>query len=240
MEPRVTICVLMYGDYPTLARQVIDSIINSCDRRQYRLFAGCNACSPETLNYLDAVEQIDRRFISKQNLNKCPMQRRMFEQVETEFVWWFDDDSYIVESDALQRRLEIADAAATETVLWGPCFSWHDQADFNFGVDLKPWIRAQPWYSREPIPCDSSGEWVFAIGATWFARTSIQRELDWPPRQFLRPGEDALFCEAIRQSGHTLQNPGDCGVKYQTHERRVPETQEMMEQQMHGKRAEWE
>ncbi len=240
MKPRVTICVLMYGDYPALARQVIGSIVTLCDRRQYRLFVGCNACSPETLAYLRAVEQIDRYFISEQNLNKCPMQRRMYEQLETEFVWWFDDDSYVVESDALRRRVEIADAAPKETVLWGPSFFWHDQADFNFGVDVKPWVRAQPWYSREPIPYDPSGNWVFVIGATWFARTSILRELDWPPREFLMPAEDALFCEAIRQSGHSFDNPGDCGVKFQTHERRVPETQEMMERQMRSKRTEKE
>jgi hypothetical protein len=235
MNQRVTICVLMYGDYPALARQVIDSVISLCDRRQYLLFVGCNACSPETLEYLRAVEQIDRYFISEQNLNKCPMQRRMYEHVETEFVWWFDDDSYIVKSDALQRRVEIADAAPTETVLWGPCFFWHDQADFNFGVDVKPWVRAQPWYSREPVPCDPSGDWLFAIGANWCARTSILRALDWPPPEVLMPAEDALFCEAIRQSGHRLSCFDDRAVKFQTHDRRLPETQEMMERQIRGK-----
>lgn len=234
---RITICVLVYGDHFDLARQVIDSIVNNCDRDLYSLYVGCNECCQETLDFVQAVKEIDRVFVSDVNINKCPMQRRMFAEVDTEYVWWFDDDSFIEESDAMQRRLEIADLAAPTTVLWGPVFYWNDQAGFNFGVDVEPWVRRQAWFSCEPIPCDVSGKWVFIIGGAWFARTSIIQKLDWPPKEFIKAGDDALFCEAIRQSGYTFKGIGECGVRFQVAPRRAPETKEMMQEQMGPERA---
>jgi len=148
----------MYGPYPGLARQAIEPIITKCDKQQYQLFVACNACCDETLEYVNSIDQIDRKFRSDLNINKCPMQRQMFDQVDTEFIWWFDDDSFIVDDDALSRRLAIADAAPLSTVLWGPIFYWNDQQGFNFGVDVVTWGRAQAWYSQEPIPCDVSGK----------------------------------------------------------------------------------
>ncbi len=232
MEQRVTICVLLYGSYPELARQAINSIVSNCDKRLYTLFVGCNACCLETLDFVDSVEQIDQKFVSSENLNKCPMQRRMFAKVNTEFVWWFDDDSHIFDADALQRRIEFADVASPSVVLWGAAFVWDHNEGFSFGIDVRPWIRSQPWYSGKSIPSDPEGHWEFAIGANWFARTSVLRQLDWPPQSFLKPGDDTLFCEAIRQAGLSFQHIGECGVLFQTHERRAPETREMMAAQV--------
>jgi len=72
------------------------------------------------------------------------------------------------------------------------------------------------------------------IGANWFSRTNIVRQLYWPPQSFLNAGNDALFCEAIRQSGYSLDQIGECGVRFQTHKRRAPETREMMLKEIGG------
>ena len=226
--PQVTICVLLFGEYPHLAKKTIGSVLEHCNDSDYQLFVGCNACCDETLEYVNGLSQIDRLFVSEQNLNKCPMQRKMFAEIETEFVWWFDDDSYIIDPAALTTRLAYASRANPDHVLWGPTFVWESQEGFNLGVDVRPWIRAQAWYSGEPIPHDSTHNWFFVIGACWFARMSLIRELDWPPEEFLKPGDDALFCEAIRQKGYQYIGIGECGVEFQTEERRAPETKEMM------------
>src|SRR6478736_1121217 len=100
MAPKVTICVLTYGNFPELARESIRSIQLHCPRSEYRLVIGANAIGSETRNYLDDLQhkgQIDRLVISDVNINKCPMMRRMFEEIDTEFIWWFDDDSHILE-----------------------------------------------------------------------------------------------------------------------------------------------
>ena len=110
--PKVTICVLTYGNYPGLARQAIDSIRRYCPRAGYRLLVGANVVCAETLDYLQRLSQngdIDQLIISDVNLNKNPMMRRMFEQIDTEFIWWFDDDSYIFKDGTFSAWLEIAD-----------------------------------------------------------------------------------------------------------------------------------
>src|SRR6185295_10266689 len=98
-RPRpVTIGVLTYGDYPELAKRTIESIRFHCARSAYRLVVGANAVCAETRGYLERLRDegaIDRLILSDENLNKCPMMRRMLESVDTEFFWWFDDDSYL-------------------------------------------------------------------------------------------------------------------------------------------------
>ena len=109
--PATTICVLTHADYPSLARQCVDSILRNCERSQYRLVVGANAVGAKTLDYLHGLKAdgaIDHLIESRVNLGKCPMMRQMFEGIETEFVWWFDDDSYITEPAALPERLRVA------------------------------------------------------------------------------------------------------------------------------------
>src|SRR6185436_13907030 len=120
--PPITICLLAYGDFPKLARQVIESVQRHCNRSQYRLVVGANAVCDETRNYLEewrSAGDIDRLILSPENINKCPMMRRMFEEVATEFIWWFDDDSYIVSPDALEQWIAATRRSSERTMMWG-------------------------------------------------------------------------------------------------------------------------
>ncbi|MSU63487.1 MAG: glycosyltransferase [Pedosphaera sp.] len=105
-EPEITICVLTFGEHPALARQVLGSIQAHCPRSRYRMVVGANAVGDATARLLREYHQaghIDHLISSPTNLNKCPMMRLMFERVDTEFIWWFDDDSYITSSSALGK-----------------------------------------------------------------------------------------------------------------------------------------
>src|SRR5262245_19771407 len=124
----ITICVLTYGEYPFLARRVLDSVRHHCRRADYRLVVGANAVGAETREYLTTLKRqgdLDHLILSPSNLNKCPMMRRMFEKVQTEFIWWFDDDSYILEDGALDQWMQFANAAPAATVMWGQ-LAWCD------------------------------------------------------------------------------------------------------------------
>ena|SRR2546425_732438 len=111
MLPKITICVLTYGDYPRLAERVLESIRCRCPRSEYRLVVGANSVGVETLRYIQSLETkgaIERLIVSPVNLYKCPMMRRMFAGIESEFIWWFDDDSYVSEPNALPEWLGLA------------------------------------------------------------------------------------------------------------------------------------
>jgi hypothetical protein len=150
--PPVSICVLTYGDYAALAERCLESIRRCCERSLYRLIFGANAVGQETRQYLkERLEagDVDRLHLSDVNLNKCPMMRRMFVDVDTEFIWWFDDDSYVVGPEALPRRLMIARAAPT-TVAWGHKFFFSRESDFNLGLDAVALVKRAPWYRGRP------------------------------------------------------------------------------------------
>jgi glycosyltransferase involved in cell wall biosynthesis len=237
--PRVTICVLAYGDYSEILRRVIESIRQNCPRSEYRLIVGANALGDESRTYLEALRdknEIDHLIFSHENLNKCPMMRQMFAKVDTEFVWWFDDDSYITEPAAFRRWLRDAEGASERIVMWGR-LAWcgHSSAFAPHLTDAVAFVRSADWYCGLPPPSwrpggkgefdfrghgTGDGRWFFILGGCWLIRTSAIRALDWPDRRLIKMGDDVLLGEAIRQQGWTLSNLEGSGIAINTEARR--------------------
>jgi hypothetical protein len=252
MSPRpVTVAVLAYGDHAALARRCIESIHRHCGRDLYRLVVGANSVCAETRSYLEGLRSegaIDRLLVSETNLNKCPMMRKMVAELETEFLWWFDDDSYVVSPDALPERLRMAEAAPAGTVMWGHVFYYGNENDFSFGTDVAGYVRRARWYRRKEPPSwaaggkgerdfegrgGGDGRWFFPTGGCWFIRSSAIRALDWPDPGLIKRNDDVLLAEAIRQQGWEFRDIGACGVAINTEPRRgVGEDRETMEKQM--------
>ena len=235
---RVTICVLTYGNYANLVRQCVDSIRQHCKRSAYRLYVGANSPGRETTNYLNGLYDrgdIDRLFVSTTNINKCPMMRRMFEKIQTEFIWWFDDDSYIEDPKALPERLEIAAKAKPSSVLWGHMFFFGNELDFSYGTDVVGFVKRAPWYRGKEPPSwkpggkgefnfqnwqQGDGRWFFITGGCWLIRTSAVRALDWPDPNLIKRNDDVFLAEAIRQHGWEMKDIGPLGVAINTQPRR--------------------
>ena len=215
----MTICVLLYGDYPHLAERVLGSIRRNCLRAAYRLVVGANAVSGRTLTYVRQLRRdgaIDRLIVSPTNLSKCPMMRRMFAGVKTEFIWWFDDDSHITGPAALSRWLTEARRARPSIVMWGRpemcAHPWHPANP----QDASAFVRSAAWYRGLPPPswrpggkgefnfhnCGvGDGRWMFLSGGCWLIRTRAVWALGWPDRRLGRLADDIFLGEAIRQQG---------------------------------------
>jgi len=237
-KPKVTLCILTYGGHLELARQAVESIRKNCPRSEYHLIVGANAVCNETLSYLESLHaagDLDHLIHSVENINKCPMMRRMFERVETEFIWWFDDDSYLTAPDTLSQWLGAAGAAPASTVMWGELNRCRWRSDFTDMEDVEGFVRSAPWYRGLPPPswrpggkgefnfqnrnC-GDGRWDFIVGGCWLIRTSAIRALDWPDRRLIKLGDDVFLGEAIRQQGWELGNIGRPGVAINTEKRR--------------------
>jgi len=238
MISKVTICVLAYGDYPKLARRSIESIRARCPRTAYCLVVGANAVGTETLDYLKRLEQkgeIDRLIVSSVNVNKCPLMRQMFQGIETEFIWWFDDDSFILKEGALSTWLELAANAPASTVNWGEIAWCGTPAAFTDVEDAVGFVRTAKWYRGLSPPswrvggkgeldfggCGTGdGRWIFILGGCWLIRTSAVRILDWPDKRLIKLGDDVFLGEAIRQQGWHLAHIENPGVAVNTEPRR--------------------
>jgi len=236
-EPPVAICVLTFGAHPALAKRVLESISQYVPRSLYRLVVGANAVGEETGHYLQTLrerEKIDHLIRSEANLNKCPMMRQMFQYVRSEFVWWFDDDSYVTSTDALPCRLRIARSAPRHVVMWGERFMCEHSVTFCH-EDPVAFVRSAPWYQGLPPPFwepggkgefnfngrgTGDGRWFFLTGGGWFIRSAALKALEWPDPRLSMFGEDVFLGEAIRQQGWQIEHIGNLGVEVNSAPRR--------------------
>jgi GT2 family glycosyltransferase len=234
--PTVTVCVLTYGDYPLLARRAIESIRRHFPRSEYRLIVGANAIGNESRSYLGSLQSeraIDDLIVSPDNLYKSPMMRRMLRAIKTEFTWWFDDDSYVLEPSAFGKWLEFARAAPASTVMWGQKACCDNKESFTSLEDVLGFVRSASWYRGLPPPSwrpggkgefnfengnGGDGRWFFILGGCWLIRTRTIRALDWPDPRL--KDDDVFLGEAIRQNGWKLGNIGTPGVAVNTEPRR--------------------
>jgi len=173
--------------------------------------------------------------MSSTNLSKCPMMRRMFAEIDTEYIWWFDDDSYVTETGALTRWLHAADASSSSTVIWGALAWCGHESSFADMNDVFEFVRSASWYRGLPLPSwrvggkgefdfrglgVGDGRWLFILGGCFLIRTTAVRALDWPDRRLLRTGDDVFLGEAIRQQGWEQCDVGPLGVALNTEPRR--------------------
>jgi GT2 family glycosyltransferase len=207
----------------------LESIGKHCQRSDYRLVVGANAAGDETLEFLKAWRrngQIDRLVVSPTNINKCPMMRRMFTGIRTEFIWWFDDDSYFTHSAAFSKWLTVARAAPPSTVMWGCPAVCNHPDEFTCRHDVLSFVRNAKWYRGLPPPSPrpggkgefdfegrgkGDGRWFFLVGGCWLIRTRAVRTLHWPDRRLIKMGDDVFLGEAVRQHGWriaAIQSPG--------------------------------
>lgn len=234
--PPVTICALTYGEHATLARRVIDSIRQYCPRPEYRLVVGANSVGNESRRLLAEWQEqgvIDELVASPVNLGKSGMMRRLFEFVETELIWWFDDDSYIEEPGAFARWVQTALASPATTVLWGePQFCEHpflftDSAD----REAVEFVRQAAWFRGLPPPSWRSGgkgefnlwgrglgdgRWLFVSGGCFMIRSSAVRVMAWPDPRLFVVAEDIMLGEAVRQQGWEFAGIHPLGVAINT------------------------
>jgi GT2 family glycosyltransferase len=222
--------VLTYGPHFDLVHRCIESIRTHTDRAFYRLVVGANAVGPETdayLRELDRTGAIDRIHRSRRNINKCPMMRRMFREVKTPFICWFDDDSYLTEPRTLERQLKLARRSSADTMMWGARAKCNHPCLFIDIPDVDKFVRTALWYRGLTPPSlrpggrgefnyqgtnHGNGWWEFLLGGFWLIRTRAIRALDWPDRRLKKLGDDVLLGEALRQQGWTIQHTAERGV----------------------------
>lgn len=199
-----TVCVLLFGDYPQLADRCLRSIAAAIPESDLRLRVGMNAVVPAVADWVRSFVPEEDVFQKTENIGKYPLMREMFHgarPIDTEFIIWFDDDSYISPDYALRSRderwLDLVTAAAVDADVMGSLYTkpWEGQQ--------RTWVRKQPWYNGKPP--EDRPHMRFATGGFWVARTEVLRKFDYPWPALKHNGGDTTLGELCFQQGLRLR-----------------------------------
>jgi len=221
-----TVLVVFYGEYPQLCRRFLTHFYRFSSPADFSLRVGLNAVGPETMEYVaSAAREFGNVSIQSepQNIFKSPLMAKLFvmKPIETDWVIWFDDDSYPYRGDWLSGlRLKIE--AQPDVDVWGNLFFTDaDDAAVEF-------IRTADWYQGLPFdhvkPTGERSErplLTFVEGGFWAAKTSVLKALNWPDRRLVQHEDDYIFGEALRQNGFKIGRYKS-GVRISDAARRCP------------------
>lgn len=204
MRNKFTICVLLYGDYPTLADRCLRSITNTVSEADLNLRVGLNAVSPTVRDWVHAWVPEENITESSTNIFKYPMMRKMFYEkpIDTEYVMWMDDDSYLtgygIEDNLENKWLQEVEYAMVGVDMLGAVYNidWQGQQ--------KEFVKSQPWYmGHDP---GSRKRVKFITGGWWNIRTAVLYKHDYPWDSLEHIGGDTMLGELCFQQKYRLRN----------------------------------
>ncbi len=205
----LTISVAFYGKHGDLCRRFLTHLYRFTSPADFELRVGLNAVGVETTDFVkSATGEFGNIWVHSEptNIYKSPLMAKLFNMkpIETDWVIWFDDDSYPYRGDWL-TGLKLKMESHPEIDVWGnPFFTDADKAAVNF-------IQAASWYQGKPFnhvkPTGERSErplLTFVEGGFWAAKTTVLTTLDWPDRRLVQHEEDYIFGEALRQNGFKI------------------------------------
>lgn len=213
----LTVFVLGYGDYPDLIRRCLENLYQYTDPGLFNVRIGLNEPFERTADYVRkfAAEHsnVEAVYTRKPQAYKYPLMREMFydtsRPIKTDWVLWFDDDSYVCHPEWLNKlgarvQEKLYDRSPTYPRgihMYGHVWYWHLQ-----GRQLE-WIRQATWYSGKPPKLDKAKnppqpKVEFCNGGFWLITYEALRACDWPDPRLRHRGGDVMLAEALRQKGY--------------------------------------
>ena len=205
-DPTFTVCVLGFGEHIRELERCLGSIVARLPHPAVKeLRIGLNMPTDElrqmAAGMTATVTPPAWLFVHTTNQAKYPMMRWMIhgnEQVppvDTPYVMWFDDDSWI-------KDHELADFFSSYA---GTCATGFDLIGKRYHMPLAPgqpeWIARQPWSNGRSFTVHQHVS--FMQGAWWIARTELLRKWDYPWPELYHNGGDVMLgvlaaCQGFR------------------------------------------
>lgn len=191
---RFTVCVLLYGDYPHLAHRCLSSLPSDAAFKTDTLRIGLNAVSAATRKIVADYGATNIWEYSENQL-KYPVMREMLHgisPVKTDYMMWFDDDSYIRERAVREWFEKVAKTMETEKAdVLGSLYTRAWEGNQRQFIMQQPWYRGKSPYQRKNR--------LFPTGGWWTIRASLLYDYDYPWPYLRHCGGDALLGELCIQ-----------------------------------------
>ena len=202
----LSVCVLLFGPHPDLARKVLDSIADSAPPPDIvsDLRVGMNDVSQETTDYVFtwAGTRLPHLpislYVPPWNVGKYPLMRRMFydeRHALADHVMWFDDDSHLLADTGPAWWQQVHKLALA-----------HTQVGQRWRIAQRKLqyqgIRAQPWYRG--LPLHPNYKYTFCTGGWWIANSNFLRTWNYPFPEIHHNGGDSILGELLRQQQQSM------------------------------------
>lgn len=211
---RVTVFMLMYGDYFDLHKKSLDALIRTCPPGRVDLRIGSNAVCPQTMSYINdlgSLGTVHLHYYHESNDKKYPVMREMFydreNPIDTKWLVWLDDDSICVREDWLG-------ALCQEIVNWYPQ-NYHMFGPHYFST-LKDsqvqWVKEAPWYKglefrdKSGKPTSNGNRVHFCTGSAWALSAEAMRTCMIPDERLQHNGGDIFIGEQLYQNGFKMKH----------------------------------
>lgn len=195
-----TVCGLLYGNHLELASRVLESISSTWLVGEIRL--GLNEVSSDTFDFVCqwAAKKSKNTKVSLYqpdngaNVGKYPLMLRMFSDITTDKIMWFDDDSYLENSN--EAWWKAVHVQSKPYAVFGSLHRIRQRGKQYMA------IPSQPWYTGKPV--DSRHLYRFATGGWWIGDVSFLKKWNYPFPQLRHNGGDSILGELVRQQDAKL------------------------------------
>jgi hypothetical protein len=213
---KYTVFVLCYGDHVDLACRCIDSILSTVDRERIDLRIGTNSVSQDTIRYLHSTEP-DKLYMNQENRFKYPVMRSMFfdpnAPIKTNYIIWFDDDTYVVDKNWLDKLTECITTHHYHGYrLFGKRMQHDIQMYAKDGHNPKKWFQEAIWWKNESFYARGSerkapnGSVIpFAAGWFWALDAEVLRTCNIPDVRLEHNGGDITIGAQVLQGGYLVK-----------------------------------
>lgn len=212
---RVTICVLMYGDYYDLHTRCLNAILSTVPASRRQIRVATNEVCSETLRYLSRMQaegQVYKIHVNQTNVKKYPAMRRMFydgqDKITDNWIIWFDDDS-IANRDPewCPKLLKTIIAAYDQNYrFFGAAHVWTLRAQQIAWIKSRPWYRNRPFQLKNGEEAPNGNNVLFPAGGFWALETECMRQAGIPDAEIGHNGGDYMLAEQLWQLGYRVKN----------------------------------
>lgn len=188
------VLVCCYGDYLDISKRCIDSILQYKSFDNLKIHIGLSDCSSLTKNYFRQLldnSKITTLIESNININKDPMMRLLLDLVDSKYMVWFDDDSYIVKNN-WDKNLQDQIAQNNVDILGFPYVVGYNQQYMSF-------LRTRRWWKNK-IRTNDPNICHFPVGGLWAAKCEYLRKYNYPDRNMIKKHDDMLLGDLLFQT----------------------------------------
>lgn len=207
----MTICVLMYGDYPDMHRACLGSIFQTTAPELRELRIVTNQLALPTRNWLDGLKaegQLHTLIHNDDNRKKYPAMRQLFwdpdNPITTKWIVWFDDDTIANRDTDWHKHLaqKIIAEYPKKARMVG------DLRFFTLTASQREWAKTRPWWrdrhlqTKQKTAAPNGQHIFFAAGGFWALEAAAMREAMIPDEQIGHNGGDYILGLQLWQQGY--------------------------------------